>query len=121
VPQAPDSTAGPLAARGLFGGGIAILSAKGLGRAGQFGSQVLLARILGASSFGSFAVAFSIMRFIELLSALGLDLAVLRLGAEADRASTGPGRSKVLAGSLHLVVGFGGLATSGMRAVAADW
>jgi len=62
--------------------GVGVLIAgRFAGRAAGYGSQLVLARLLGPSDYGQFSIGLRIMLIAGLLAALGLDNGVIRFGA----------------------------------------
>jgi lipopolysaccharide exporter len=68
----------------LFSGASWMLAVRGLDRAIGFGSIMVLVRLLGPHDFGLVAMATSILGLLEMLSAFGFDVALIRQ-TSADR------------------------------------
>lgn len=62
-------------------GAIVVLVGKLLGRALTVLANILLARILGPSIYGVYAIGWTILRLLSIITPLGLDNGVIKFGA----------------------------------------
>lgn len=87
--SSPTERASPDATRGQHlrmasGAGVSLLG-KGLGRFIQLLSQIVLARVLGPTEFGQFALGQTVMRLLGGLAPFGLPRAAVVFGAKYVR------------------------------------
>lgn len=81
-PEHPqDEKAGRSLAVTVLRGGFAALVLRAISMGGQFASNVLLARYLGAGGAGAFFLAFTLVLVASTLGRLGIDTALLRFAA----------------------------------------
>lgn len=90
----------------LARGAVVNLLGKFFGRALHFISQIVIARTLGPSAFGLFALGWNIFRVVGNISALGLDNGVIHYGMKVRHKNTGEFMGIVF-GSIGLATSFG--------------
>lgn len=83
----------------LASGALVGLVARISGRVVHLASQIFIARTLGPAEFGAFALAFTVLRMMGLVTPLGMPNAVLRFGAEARAANDAAAFRGVVLGS----------------------
>jgi O-antigen/teichoic acid export membrane protein len=73
----------------LAGGASLVLLGRVAGRALHLVAQVVIARLLGASTFGLFAIGWALLQITGILAPLGLEHAVVRFGSRFRRSDPG--------------------------------
>jgi O-antigen/teichoic acid export membrane protein len=76
VPRRPSDL------RKLIGGGAVFLTVRGIGLLATIGLQIVLARELGASSFGLYSFGFALLLLLVIPGKWGLDLSTFRFASE---------------------------------------
>lgn len=110
MPGSGDGTVGRDVAVLAKGTGITLLG-RSTGRLLQFGTQVVLARGLGAAEYGLYALAWSLLRITAQLGVAGLDSGVVHFGS---RGRSDPARLK---GAIAEAVGLAAVISVGIALV----
>jgi O-antigen/teichoic acid export membrane protein len=80
----------------LARGSALLLAGAFVGQGIQFGSQIVLARLLGPAEFGLFGIGWTLLRLVGPLAVLGLNSGVIYAASVGDQSNSGLKRDVLL-------------------------